>query len=96
MYLIKVDEDNYINIDKIINVSIDKDCMYVFTSDKVAHEVIAECRPVIQRWIDVANERVHEEDMPIKKRNKQWGDGIEPLCVKGVWKEGMKAPEEKE
>lgn len=94
MYLIKVNEDNYINIDKIVKVSIDRDndSMYVFTSDMDAHEVLPEYRPVIQSWLNVADERT-KEDKPTKRKNN-WGDGIEPLCVKGIWSEGIKVSEE--
>lgn len=95
MFLIKVDEDNYINIDKIIKVSIDRDNdgMYVFTSDKDAHEVLPEYRPVIQGWLNVADERTKEDYYKPTKRKNNWGDGIEPLCVKGIWSEGKKPVE---
>ena len=68
MFLIKVDNNNYINIDKIIKVTIDKDnegneYMYVITSDDDVNEVLPEYRPVIQRWLDVADKRA-EEDVP--------------------------------
>ena len=94
MFLIKVDHDNYINIDNIIRVTIDKDddIMYVITSDDDNYEVMPECIPVIQRWIDAANERINEEPLTIKNK---WNEGIEPLCVKGVWSKG-KEPIEQE
>ena len=97
MFLIKADNNNYINIDKIIKVNIDKDnegneYMYVITSDDDVHEVLPEYRPVIQSWLNVADERT-QEDKPNTKRKNNWGDGIEPLCVKGVWSEGKKPVE---
>ena len=98
MFLIKADNNNYINIDKIIKVNIDKDnegneYMYVFTSDVDAIEVAPEYRPVIQSWLNVADERT-KEDRQVVKKSERWGnDKADPLCVKGIWSEGKKPVE---
>ena len=67
MFLIKVDKDSYINIDNIVSITLDRDQgrddMYVITRDNKDYLVDIECRPVIQRWLDVADKRA-EEDIP--------------------------------